>query len=334
MESLSQLSKETVSILAKAKNPDYIISSAKEQMSRHINKGFKKITKPENNVHWDIVYQEGSFFIEQNNHFHQYRLIGNGHTYFSVKKKEKLEELLSKIIEIGTMQNNSDLKSSMSVYQVVVDDSIEEKQGCKIIKLNNAREQFPETTNLTAGFYTIHPCNEKALTPLENYFGNLALDKDNECVVLLGKMGAKKVKISRTENKEGNNKFSSGINAKIKKEPQNDSSITVDVGSSILKNLNNEMNFEVLFKGTPTNINKDLLLNSVWYKNDPQLNGLLESLLSTNPPKQWDFEENINSTFNFDFSATASILGILETNLKEEFKKISRIKRIFHVEFE
>ena len=329
MKSISELSKETVSVLAKSKNPDFIINSAKEQMSGHIASGMKKLTKPEKNIHWEIVYREGNFFIEQNNKFHQYRLIGNGKTYFSVLKKEKLEELLSKIIEIGTIQNSSELKTTMSVYQVVVDNNIDKKQGCIIITLNDARIQFPATTNLASGFYTVHPCNEKALTPIENYFGNLALDKDNECVVLLGKMGAKRVSISRMENNEGNNNLSIGAKAKLEKE----SLVTADVGSSMLKKLNNEMNFNVVFKGTPTNISKDLLINSVWFKNDPQLNGLLESLLSANPPKEWDFTENIDSTFNFDFSVCASILGILETSLKEEYKKISNIKRTFHVEF-
>ena len=334
MKSISQLSKETVSILAKAKNPDFIINSAKEQMSAHISSGCKKLTKPENNIHWDIVYREGNFFIEQNNKFHQYRLIGNGKTYFSILKKEKLELMLSKIIEIGTVQNSYDLRASMSVYQVVVDEGISERQGCKIISLNNARIQFPESSTLASGFYTVHPCNEKALTPIENYFGNLALDRDNECVVLLGKMGAKRVRISRIENNERNNKFSGGAKTNIEKEGNKDAVVKVDVGSSILKHLNNEMNFEVVFHGVPTNISSDLLSQSVWFKNDPQLNGLLESLLSSNPPKEWDFEENIDSTFNFDFNVCASILGIVEANLKEEFKKISKVRRKFHVEFE
>ena len=329
MESISELCKETVSILAKAKNPDYIINFAKEQMSKHIASGMKKITRPENNVYWDIIFKEGDFFIEQNNKFHQYRLIGNGKTYFSILKKEKLTELLIKIIEIGRKQNACDLKTSMSVYQVVVDANIDEKQGCKLITLNDARKQFPETYNLSSGFYTVHPCNESALTPIDNYFGNLALDRDNECVVLLGKMGAKCVSISRKENNEGNNNISADVKTSIK----NDFQITVDVGSSILKNLNNQMNFKVVFKGTPTNLNRDLLLNSIWFKNDPQLNGLLESLLSDNPAQEWDFEENIDSAFNFDFSVGASILGIVESRLKEEFKKLSKVTRSFHVEF-
>lgn len=327
-ENITELARQVVDILAVAKNPEYIINVAKERHSKHINHGMKKITEPEKNVHWVVIQRQGSWWIEYNKNFNQYRLIGgpNKTTYFSILIKKKLIEMLNLIIEIGNEQNGEDMKSSMTVFQVSTDSMVSPKKNCKLISLEDAQEKYPESKDLATGFYTIHPCNSKALTPIENYFTNLALDKDNECIVLLGKMGAKKVRIYRNTREKKDNNFDSSFGLTKK-------SVNAGLNSTFSNELNSETDFEVEFSGNQLEFSKDLLRNSIWFKNDSQMNGLLDSLLSKNPPKDWNYVENMSSTFNFDFSVAASILGVFEASLKNDFSKVSNLQRTFHVEF-
>ena len=329
---ITDLSKQVISILASAKNPEYIINTAKEETEKQIGEriasGFDKKNSIEKSSAWNVIYKEGEWWIEQNKIFKQYRLIGlsTKKTFFSVQKEDKLQVLLSKIIEIGSSKNAIDLKSTMSIYQVVVDEGIETKAGCIKISLSKAKDQFPDSTSICAGFYTIHPCNEKALTPIENYFTNLALDKENECIVLIGKFGAKSVHIIRKENNKKSNETSSDLSIKKVK-------LDANAGAQLSKELTSEVDFKVEFQGNITNFSADILKKSLWFKNDPHMNALMELLLSSNPPKDWEYVEKNTSTFNFDFNAVANILNIATVDLKNEYEKICNIERHFHVIF-
>jgi hypothetical protein len=86
----------------------------------------------------------------------------------------------------------------MVVYYLYTDKTIF-KRDCKNLSFPEARLRFSQTENLTPGFWTIHPLNESILVALRGYFGNLALDKENECILLLGKMGAKSIHIKKIE---------------------------------------------------------------------------------------------------------------------------------------
>ena len=329
---ITDLSKQVISILASAKNPTYIINVAREETEKQIGKriasGFDKKNSIEKSSCWNVIYKEGEWWIEQNKIFKQYRLIGlsTKKTFFSIQQEDKLQALLSKIIEIGSSQNALDLKSNMSIYQVVVDDVIEARAGCIKISLAHAKEQYPDSTNIGAGFYTIHPCNEKALTPIENYFTNLALDKENECIVLIGKFGAKSVHIIRKEKNKKSNETSSDLSVKKVK-------LDANAGAQLSKELTSEVDFKVEFQGNTTNFSADILKKSLWFKNDPHMNALMESLLSSNPPKDWEYVEKNTSTFNFDFNAVANVLNVTTVDLKNEYEKVSNIERHFHVIF-
>lgn len=56
----------------------------------------------------------------------------------------------------------------------------------------------------------MHPYDESKLTLIEHYHRNLALEKDDELIVLLGKMGAKS-SLTIVENDE--NKEQANLNA-------------------------------------------------------------------------------------------------------------------------
>lgn len=328
---ISELSKKAVLVLVQAQNPEFVISKAREfvenDMRETVHQGIDRWEKDNKSTWWEVVFCKDGWMIERNNVFKQYRLAGpNNHTYFSIQKKNKLEKMLEKIIDFGSSQNDSDSKSTMPVYQVVVSDKIAVREGCERLLLEDVTKLFPDTKNPCSGFYTNHPCNCKALTPIENYFTNLALDKDTECVVLIGKFGAKSVHIKRSEVNKKNSE--TNANASVKA-----ISVDANAGGQIRKELSSEVDFKAVFQAKPTNVTADILKQSLWFKNDSQMNGLLESLLSSNPPKEWEYVEKNVSTFNFDFNAAANILNVTSAKLESEYEKVKNIERHFHVVF-
>ena len=332
---IPELSKLAVDILVKSSNPDYIISAAiascEETLGKSITRPpWRKFTKPENNKYWEIIYrktvdEENDWWIERNTVpvvGRQYRLVGksNQRVYFSIKKEFKLRSVLTNIIVFGKQGG-----SSMPFIQVVIDENVVVNDDCKKLVLEKARKIFPETVNLSANIYTVHPCNKYALIPVENFFANLALDKDNECIVLLGKMGAKSVHISRYSSEAASGSASGRFEGITHK---------VGVGISVAKELSSQVDFVVEFVGnsriTPP---ADLLQNSIWHRNDPQLSALLESQSGNNPVEKYIVSEKGMSYFNFDFKTAARILGIGEAAIQAEFQKEKERKRTFEVSF-
>lgn len=327
-ESIPQLSKMAVDLLARAGNPEYILSSAIDKSEKDLDQTitqppWSKSTAPENNKFWRIIYRktfdkDHDWWLEQNTWFGQYRLVGraNQRIYFTIRDESKLRMVLSNIIAFGKQQD-----SSRRFIQVVTDKNTAVHDECKKLTLERARKIFPETVGLSANVYAIHPCNPYALIPLERFFATLALDKANECVVLLGKMGAKSVRITRLASETASGE------ASVKTH-------TLSVGGSAVRELRSEMDFQVEFSGKPDAVlSPDFLQNSIWHQNDSQLSAILESLSGNNPIKEWTFSEKEMSHFDFDIGAAARILGMNAADLNAEFEKDKKETRTFHVRF-
>ena len=108
--------------------------------------------------------------------------------YFSIKDESKLKTALAYIVIFGDMK---------PFYQVTSDSMGFPRAGCEILSMSDAEKIFPETIDLDEGAYVRHPCNKYALVPVMDFHARLAMDKAAECIVLLGKMGAKPVCVSR-----------------------------------------------------------------------------------------------------------------------------------------
>jgi hypothetical protein len=191
-----KLCKKVVSILANAgTKAKYIIGEACETFE---SKGIH-IAQP----NWETwrggnfytqIAEDNGWLIQRNKAFKQYRIVGpDNMSYVSILWQDKFESFLDKIIEIGNVQGISKYQQTMSIYQIVVDDCAPIKESCKNISFDEAENKFPNTKNISAGFFTVHPCDPRALTPVENYFMNLNLNKEDEFIVLLGKMGARSI---------------------------------------------------------------------------------------------------------------------------------------------
>ena len=215
--------------------------------------------------------------------------------------------------------------SSMIIYQLVANKELKIKKGCKGLTVSEARNRFPHSKDLASGFFTHHPVDEEALVPVENYFANIALNQDQECVVLLGKMGAKSVRIKKVDKSK--ERGEGELTAKTV-------FFDASVGGSIGNELLNYSELTVKFEGHRAGFSPDILRNSVWFRDNGQMNAILEGRL----PKEgkllkWDITQQIDKTFNFDFKAAANVLGILEGSLRAQYEKATKQLREFHVEF-
>ncbi len=325
---IPDLSKKAVGILVKAEKPEYIVNKAivtteKEMNTTIVIPKWDKKTDPDKNVFWSIVYretmdQDHDWWIEHNNMFGQYRLVGypHQHLYFSIKEEAKLQTVLTYIVIFG---------NTKSFYQVVCGDTFDKIDCCEVLDIATAGKFFPETLNLAEGVYAKHPCNPYALVPVANFFANLATTKDCECIVLLGRMGAKSVHVSRTEGEAinvgvGGKGYSMGYGA--------------HADAELAKGMKAKRDLKVVFSGNSrVEPSPTLLENSIWHKDDAQLNAILSTRLSGNNTKEWHFTEEMQLDYNFDFRAAASILGIAEAELRARFEKERQIQRTFHVLF-
>ena len=192
------------------------------------------------------------------------------------------------------------------------------------ISLEDAQNRFPKSRHLSVGFYTIHPIDQKALCPLDNYYGRLSMDKDAELLELLGKMGAKKVYIEIEETNKHNHK--SCILGE---------SHGIDYATETAHNSNNESNNRKLFEfeGKRTKIPKDLLQHSLWFSRDSELNGIFESrIFSENRILRYEYVSTYSETFGFDFSVAAQYLGN-SIDIKAQYEQLKNRKKIFIIEF-
>lgn len=332
--SIPDLAKNVVCCLAIAEKPEYTVNKAIEITEEVLDctivrPPWNKSTDPEKHVFWSIVCRETrdvdhDWWIEQNKVFGQYRLVGNPSQsiYFSINDEDKLRVLLLHIAMIA----HSIMPRPF--YQVIEGADDELKDGCRVLSLAEAKLIFPETANvrdIRAGVYAIHPGNAYALVPLKDYFATLVLDKGVECVVLLGKMGAKSVRVSRTCGEV--NLVGGKLGASV-------AGRGASVGGRYKSVEKSTVDFDVIFEGHPNaKISADLLRNSIWHKSDSHLNGILAAQMSGNKLKEYTFRESQQSECDFDFKTAARLLGIAEATLKADFAKTKDVVRKFHVTF-
>ena len=323
------LAKKSVVILACAEKPDYIVNKAivtteKELDCTIVRPPWGKSTDPDKNVFWAIVCREKrdedhDWWVEQNSAFGQYRLVGNPNqkVYFSIHDIDKLRRILMHIALIGNF--------SKPFYQVVADDEEEIKEGCRPLSLSEVKSIFPETPNVRAGVYAQHPGNAYALIPVGDYCATMTLDRCVECVVLLGKMGAKSVRVSRANGEE--NLVGGGVKASVYGRG-------ASVAGEFSSKAKRQREISVVFEGSSdVVVSSDLLENSVWHKHDVHLNAILSVRLSGNKLKEYAFKESQKSECNFDFHLAARLLGIVESKLKADYENAMSESRTFHVVF-
>lgn len=328
-ESIPDLAKMAVGLLSRSDCPENIVAKAIDTTENELDATiveppWHKSTPPDEHSFWSIISRETidanhDWWIERNKLFGQYRLVGNPNqsVYFSIHDEKKLRAVLVNIVIFGNIK---------SFYQVVKDDIVTPKPGCEVLSLDEARKIFPKTVNLAEGIYAEHPCNPYALVPLVDFPAGLVKEKAIECVVLLGRMGAKSVHVSQTEvdtsSVGGGVEISSmGYGA------------AVDI--ELAREMNSNLELEVVFSGNShIDIPATLLENSIWHKTDAQLNGVFSAIMNGTGPKKWRYVEKLQSNFDFDFRAAARILGISEVDLRANFEKVKKTERQFDVVFE
>jgi hypothetical protein len=324
---------QAVSVLANAGN----VGSAKLLVSAAISSCGFTVHQPgwptkRGESFWRPLAEDNGWLIQQHKATKHIRLVSpesdNSKCLASIMLEDKVSGFLSALVEAGKRQGFHEPEMAMPLYQVVTDGSASTKSGCIRLEFAEAGVKFPATKELSAGFYTVHPCNPAALAPVENYFTNLALEKEDEFIVLLGKMGAKSVHGLRCDGKSTSFGLDGGGSAHggVK-------DFTVTAGLSVGRELKNFKEYEVHFEGSKPNITADLLRQSLWFKNDSQMNGILESRLSGNPLVSKTFKSDISKSFNFNVKAAAQVLGVGEASLKSSFESIKTSYTEFHVEF-
>jgi hypothetical protein len=203
-------------------------------------------------------------------------------------------------------------------------DIVEQLNKSEVINLDTAKARYPKTNNLSVGTYTLHPYDNQKLTRLEHFHKNLALEKDDELIVLLGKMGAKSVRIIETDTQR-----KAGI-GNLKSEVF---SSDAKVGISLSGSTERSTDLLVTFEGNIVDIDPHLLETSLWFCTDSKLNAIFESRrFNPNKIEQYTLINTYTETFDFDFDLATRYL-VVEADLKAEYHSISNKERFFHVEF-
>ena len=104
--------------------------------------------------------------------------LGDSSGVFASKSTKDKQKLLTKVAIRQTAEN-------------LIAEILKNLKRVDVISLEKAKELYPETRNLSIGTYTLHPRSRFCLTRVEHYHKNLALEKDDELIVLLGRMGAR-----------------------------------------------------------------------------------------------------------------------------------------------
>jgi hypothetical protein len=194
----------------------------------------------------------------------------------------------------------------------------------EIISLEMARKKYPRTRNLSIGTYTQHPRDGLRLTRLEHYHKNLALEKDDELIVLLGRMGAKSLRIVEIDNEQKSGFINTGVDTVLL-----DAKGGINLSSKIEKNKDLVVNFE----GNVVDIEPNLLDNSLWFSDDSKLISIFESRrFNPNKIHEYTLRNIYTETFDFDFDLAARYLTS-QADLNGEYQAISKKERFFHIEF-
>jgi hypothetical protein len=199
-----------------------------------------------------------------------------------------------------------------------------EPSNAQCLTLTSAREQYRSTKNLAIGTYTFHPREPQMLTRLANFHKNLAMEKDDELVMLLGRMGAKTVEIIQSSDAEN----SASIDANTE-----NFKIDARVATEFKSKINNKQHLTVKFEGHATEMPDDLLASSIWFADDSNLHSIYESRkFSQNSIINYTLINTYFDSFDFDFDIAAKFIKF-GGDLKTEYQSIKNQSRTFKVEF-
>jgi len=321
-ENMVDLCTEALKKLVDSGNPS-LIEKAKEisGLGGHLSQG-QPLSAP--SFFHDVTEYKGWKIVQNNVTLHYALLDPKGiiRAQYLTLNPSSFKNFLKALIPLTTGIDPHPPK--MIIYQLVTNKKVDVNKDCEVITVKEANKRFPHSKDLASGFFTDHPIDDLALTPIENYFTNIALNQDDERVVLLGKMGAKSVHITKIdESKDGT---ATDVKTGIK-------NVNTHVGLSIGSELQNFSDLMVKFEGRVSNISPDILKNSVWFQNNGQMNAILEGRRSENKFTEYDITTRIEQTYNFDFSAAANVLRKFEADLKIEYEKATKQVRKFHVIF-
>jgi hypothetical protein len=198
-------------------------------------------------------------------------------------------------------------------------------ENLEAISLETARTRYPNTHNLSIGTFTLHPCDPQRLTQLEHFHRNLALEKDDELIDLLGNMGADTVRIIERDEDAMVATGGAGVEVQpIVVGPQLDLTLS--------KRISSNRELLVVYEGTDVEIDPTLLAKSLWFTNDSQLNAIFQSRRSGNPIREYTLRSTYTQTFDFDFELAAGFLSV-SLDLKAEYETLKTTERFFHVDF-
>lgn len=257
---------------------------------------------------------------------------------FIEKYGQSLEELAYTTLTVksmhGLIQSFADEAAIKAVIGSIIQrtassflqELYEQFKNLEILSMEEAQEKYPKTLNLSIGTYTQHPRNNQMLTPLEHYHYNLALEKDNELIVLLGKMGARTIKILESRSKDREQTFKGNLNTAK-------AIFDAEASMNIAQKIGRGRELEVTFEGQYVDIDPDLLEKSLWFSRDDKLNSIFESRrFSQNKMKSYLLKNTYNETFDFDFDLAVKYLAV-KVDLKAEYNSICNKERFFYVEF-
>ncbi|MEG4011159.1 MULTISPECIES: hypothetical protein [unclassified Microcoleus] len=194
----------------------------------------------------------------------------------------------------------------------------------EIISLEMARTKYPRSRNLSIGTYTQHPRDGLRLTRLEHYHKNLALEKDDELIVLLGRMGAKSLRIMEIDNEQKSGSINTGVDTVF---------VDAQGGANLSSKFERNKDLVVTFEGNVVDIDSDLLENSLWFSDDSKLLSIFESRrFNLNKIQEYTLRNTYTETFDFDFNLAAKYLTN-QADLNGEYQTISKKERYFHIEF-
>lgn len=194
----------------------------------------------------------------------------------------------------------------------------------EIISLEMARKKYPRSRNLSIGTYTQHPRDGLRLTRLEHYHKNLALEKDDELIVLLGRMGAKSLRIMEIDTDQHSGSVNTGVDTVL---------VDAKGGANLSSKFEKNKDLVVTFEGNVVDIDSNLLENSLWFSDDSKLLSIFESRrFNLNKIQEYTLRNTYTETFDFDFNLAARYL-ISQADLNGEYQAISKKERFFHIEF-
>jgi len=321
----------TCSILANMSNPDVTIGRVIERLGKEMEKvGIKffysSTEKPTGTVlanvqEWIISRGDGG---GKGGRIYLYGPDRKCRAKFYESRKKEAIMFFSEIKKIW----REELGGNMKFYKIIGAKN-ESKDDCEGLTINAAKKKFPNTNNFVIGaYYTNHPKDKKALTPIDSYFTTLMSNINLECIELFRKMGAKTVTIERFSNKEGGNTTGGKINV------TNDVIIDAEFGLMISKRLQKEEKIVVEFEGCNTDFSPNILENSIWFRKDPEMDYILKARMSKkNKIKTFKVETNALEDLHLDINAAVGVLGIAKAKLENDYKNAKNTRRVISVEF-